>query len=170
MFSLNLIKKWRRRYNKECESCGKPLKVHTVNGITGQYEQVKVWFDDMKIRSCRKSGHHKRYLYPDFGYELTEEIFWGDESPTSRTNAWLNLTSKTKCYSCEGILDERFTVNKKLTYDLDLEKVPELKVAIKGPVVRCRNCNSKQIIGNQEIGNQISEAIVDAFDKINLHH
>jgi len=168
MFLFDLLMKYRRRFNDQCTQCGDSLQVQTLNTVVGRDQRISVRFENLKVRSCGKENHPKRYFYPDFGYELTEEIFYGAQSPTSRTNALLNLRSKTKCFSCGEILDNRFAASQELTIDLNLEKTPELQLSIKGPVTACRSCGVKQIVADEETSFQISEAIVDAFNGIHL--
>lgn len=98
MFLVDLITRYRRRFNEECTQCGDSLQVRILNRVIGRDEKVRVQFDNLRVRSCGKENHPKRYVDPNFGCELTEEIFWGEKSPISRTNARLNLMSKTKLF------------------------------------------------------------------------
>ncbi|MDZ7694383.1 MAG: hypothetical protein U5K69_25215 [Balneolaceae bacterium] len=145
------------------------MQIQILDKITGRNEKIRVSFKNLKVRSCGKEDHPKKYAYPDFGSELNDEIFWGETSPTSKTNVYLNLTSQRKCCSCKNIIEERLAVNEELTFDLNIERVPELELSIKGPVLRCRSCGVKQIIADEDTSFKISEAIVDAFDKVNLN-
>lgn len=148
----------------KCKECGHELQQRTVPTCSGRCHGTEVSFSGIPLLRCSEDDHPARYADPDFGHQLIEEIFWGDAIPVAHPKAGYNL----RCLKCEKPLDSNTGSPVSVSGKVNLGKLPEFGITIKALGTLCKHCRTLQIWANDDVGNEISEAILEAFNSIEL--
>jgi hypothetical protein len=162
---MEWLKRWRRKEQPTCAMCNRPQTLTTIRLVSGAHDQIEVIFRGLPVLSCETEGHPRRFALPDFGVYVINAVFWQDNVPLGRPG---RLRAKVKCYKCRKNLDKEPVRASEVAGWLSIDELPQFGIRIRGPVTTCPRCESEQLWAPEEVGRDVSSAIVEAFRQAGL--
>ena len=150
-----------------CDECGRQQELSIIRSLSGRHGQVEVIFRDLPTLFCGQEGHPRRFANPDFGIYLIDAVFWRKEVPLGRPGFWW---VKVKCYECGKAIHKEPVRQSEVAGLISIGDLPEFGIRIRGPVADCPLCGSTQLWATNEVGTDVSDAMVDAFRQAGLSY
>lgn len=155
---------WRRRRRGECVECGTVLDVHAVPECHGRSGTASVGLRNLPVLACPTASHPKRFVDPDFGATLIDQLFWHSSVPVSRTG----FGGKQSCHQCGAHLDGPTLSYLEVTGEITVADCSPIAMRVSAAGATCMACGHPQIYASDEVSNDISDALIKAFEMISL--
>ena len=150
-----------------CGVCGEKRDNVLTLEVDGERAHARVELRAFPYRTCRY-GHEKVYVYPDFGSDLNEFIFFGGGIALTKQKRRL-LPGPELCSACGTTVppdaEERAH---EFSSEPTLGSAPPFGLRFRLPAVHCPNCGTAQVRKSRLRAINPMEAFVVAFDSAGI--
>lgn len=159
-----ILDRWRRARRGECAQCGETLSLRVIPLCTGVCGDVTVSFTGIPCLGCDHPGHPRRLPDIEFGERLIDAIFPTGDFPAGKQQPLGGIA----CRRCGARVKSVSSFGGSAAGEFAFPGLPEFRVVITGPAVRCDGCGREQIFADREAVHRICEAMSVAFRQANL--
>ncbi len=112
---------------------------------------------------CPVEAHPKRFIGPEFGSRLLDELFWRRGGPIARYRTF----RRPACQGCGRPLGRKAGAPGTVSSEVRVGEA-RFTIDITGPVIECERCGARQIRLDRHAADAITEAIAAAFERAGL--
>jgi hypothetical protein len=145
---------------KSCKKCRRPLELRQDGHTHGSFGDVEVELVGLSYLGC-PDDHTRIFPYADFGAEFRPQLSRELAAAHRSVLSW-----RYRCKSCGARLPERSRQPRQFDIDLRLRDPAPLLVKLRLPAETCVECGTAQTLLTRQLDNDISEALLDAFERI----
>lgn len=146
-----------------CPLCSRPLEDGLLYELRGSSDDCVVVLRGLPCRVCPVEAHPKRFVGPEFGSGLLDELFWRAGGPIARYRTF----RPPACRECGRGLGRTRGAPGTVSSDIRIGEA-WFTIEITAPIVECERCAARQVRPDRQTANAITEAITVAFRRAGL--
>lgn len=156
---VSFITRWLRSRRGECQVCGIVLRASTLPTLTGTAGSIHIEFSHLPVLACPSQGHPMRFTDTDFGANLIDRLFHKGDLP---------ITDSARCGACKAALQAPNLSPGRVSGEVRVDRVAPFTMAVTAPLSRCPYCGLEQLVADDSVSSDLSDAMIAAFESARL--